>query len=268
MDADGGKAGQLRSPATLETHRLAVRIGTVVVCNDLHLALEPGQSWALLGRNGAGKTTLLHTLAGLRKPTAGEVRLHQRALPAWTRRVTARHIGLLFQDYSDAFPSTVLETALIGRHPHLGMLQWESDDDIALARQALQSVELEDFEDRMVSTLSGGERRRLAIAALLTQDPELLLLDEPTNHLDLHHQLATLELFRVLTGECGKTLMMAVHDVNLAARFCSHVLLLLGNGETVQGSTADVLTVENLSRLYGHPMLRIEQDAHCVYVPA
>jgi len=142
---------------------------------------------------------------------------------------------------------------LIGRHPHLGMWQWEGPQDIELARQALRDMDIEALESRSTATLSGGERRRMEIAAVLTQAPRLLLLDEPTNHLDLHHQI------RVLDGLTDRyrrdaALVMTLHDVNLAARYCDHVLLLFGDGEALWGTSEQMLSEEHLTRLYGHPI--------------
>ena len=161
---------------------------------------------------------------------------------------------MLLQHYEDPFPSTVLETALIGRHPHLQRWEWEDSDDVAQARKALESMDLAGFENRTIATLSGGERRRLAIATLLTQNPQLLLLDEPTNHLDLFHQLRALNLFTHLASQEDRAIMMVLHDITSAARYCDHALLLFGEGETLAGTITDVVTEENLARLYGHPI--------------
>jgi ABC-type transport system involved in cytochrome c biogenesis ATPase subunit len=151
-------------PATLQTRDLQVHVGTVRVCDAASLRFEPGSCWAILGVNGAGKTTLLHTLAGLRPPQAGEIRLDDRPLVELERRAIARRLGLMPQDTPDPFPATVLETALLGRHPWLSRWQWESADDEALARQALAELGLAPLADRLVTTLSGGERRRRARA--------------------------------------------------------------------------------------------------------
>jgi len=206
-----------------------------------------------LGHNGVGKTTLLHTLAGIRAPARGSVSLEGRPLPRWSRRRAAQRLAILLQEYADAFPGAVLDTVLIGRHPHLGMWQWEGPQDIELARQALRDMDIEALESRSTATLSGGERRRMEIAAVLTQAPRLLLLDEPTNHLDLHHQI------RVLDGLTDRyrrdaALVMTLHDVNLAARYCDHVLLLFGDGEALWGTSEQMLSEEHLTRLYGHPI--------------
>jgi len=254
----------------LETRGLGVSIAAHRVCSDLDLRVNAGERWAILGQNGSGKTTLLKTLAGLHAPDCGEIYLADRALSAMPRRDVARRIGVLFQEHRDLFPATVLETALIGRHPYLGTWQWEDEKDLALARQALQQVGLGALEDRDVATLSGGERQRLEIATVLTQDPALLLLDEPTNHLDLHHQVEILDLLSLGAGTANgeRAVVLVLHDVNLAARFCDHALLLFGAGECAHGPVRAMLTAPLLERLYGHPLRALRDGASEVFIPA
>jgi iron complex transport system ATP-binding protein len=251
----------------LETRALEVVIGCNIVCRNLNLAIRTGERWGILGRNGAGKTTLLLTLAGLRPQQSGSITLLQQALSSLTRRQIAQLIGILFQEQTDAFPANALDTVLTGRHPWLGPLQWESEADRAKARSALQAVGLTSVEQRLVTTLSGGERRRLGIATLLTQDPKLLLLDEPTNHLDLHQQIRTLQLLGDLAAEGDRALLLVMHDLNLATRYCNHFLLLFGDGETTQGSAAEVLTRTNLERLYQHPLQPLQGPEGRVWIP-
>ena len=252
----------------LAARGLDVSIGPHVVCRDLDLQIEDGTCWAVLGRNGSGKTTLLRTLAGLHVPDRGQVLLDGSPLDDHPRREVARRLGVLFQEYQDAFPGTVLETALIGRHPYLQAWQWEGEADFSAARRALQQVGLDSFEDRGVTTLSGGERQRLEIATLLTQDPWLMLLDEPTNHLDLRHQIEILSLLSGSAAAGARTVIMVLHDPNLAARFCDHVLLLFEDGECAHGPAARLLTPEHLERLYGHPVRALRDGTREVFVPA
>ncbi|MCF6210527.1 MAG: ABC transporter ATP-binding protein [Gammaproteobacteria bacterium] len=246
---------------------LTVEIGGKQVCSDLNLDIHAGQCWALLGTNGIGKTTLLHTLAGLRTPTAGQILLNGLAIDTLPRRQVARQMGLLLQEEGDAFPGTVLETALSGRHPHLGRWQWESAADIALAEQALAQVGLAGLETRQINTLSGGERRRLSVATLLTQDPRLFLLDEPTNHLDPHQQITLLEQLTSQVQEETRGLLMILHDVNLASRFCDHALLLFGEGESLYGPLSRVLRAKNIERLYSHPVIELDGPRGPIYLP-
>jgi len=253
--------------ALLETTQLSATIGATEICRALALRIGSGERWCILGRNGSGKTTLLHTLAGLRPPASGSVVLNGQPLQKLPRRTIARQVGILFQDHRDAFPANVLETAMAGRHPWLGTLQWETAADLALVREALHAVGLENMEQRIVTTLSGGERRRLGIATLLAQDPQLLLLDEPTNHLDIHHQIRMLDLVLQLATRHGKALLLVMHDLNLAQRYCNRFLLLFGDGETVQGDAAQVLTQTNLERLYRHPLQALQGPHGQVWLP-
>lgn len=254
-------------PAILTTENLTVQIGCKTVCNDLSLNIQPGESWAILGMNGAGKTTLLHTLAGLRLPQSGSITLLGQALSQLSRREIAQKLGLLLQDFQDSFPGTVLETALIGRHPHLHAWQWESAEDFDLAKNTLATVDLSGFEVRQVLTLSGGERRRLGLATLLMQDPQLYLLDEPVNHLDLHHQHTLLTMLRDLVVENNKAMLMVLHDINLAMRYCDHALLLFEDGTVTHGDVHALLTADTLSQLYSHPVISIPGPQGNILVP-
>lgn len=251
----------------LEAVALDVVIGGQTVCRGLDLALHPGESWAVLGRNGTGKTTLLHTLAGLRRSASGNIQLDGSPLDGLSRRAVARQLGLLPQDSTDLFPARVLETALIGRHPHLPPLAWEGDDEIAMARAALSEVGLDGMEERDVRTLSGGERRRLSIATLLLQAPRVALLDEPANHLDVAHLIGLLGLLRERVRSEGGVQMMVLHDVNLAVRFCDHALLLFGDGNSLCGPIDEVIDADTLQRLYDHPLAAVDGPHGRAWLP-
>jgi iron complex transport system ATP-binding protein len=246
---------------------LRVQAGAHELVRDLSVQFAPGELVAILGRNGSGKTLTLHTLAGLRPPGAGAVSLDGTALPELRRRALALRMGLLPQDVEDAFVTTAVETVLIGRHPHLAFWQWETAEDDRLAREALAAVDLSDFAARRTDTLSGGEQRRVAVAALLAQQPGIFLLDEPTNHLDPHHQLAVLGLFRELANS-GRTVITTLHDPTLAARFADRVLLLFGDGRWSLGALGTTLTSAALSELYLTPMIELGQDGRRVFVSA
>lgn len=251
----------------LAARGLAVTISGKEVCRDFDWRLQAGECWGLLGANGIGKTTLLYTLAGLRAPLAGTVTLGEIPVSQWPLRRLARERGLLFQDSHDTFPATVLETVLAGRYPHLDEFAWDSETDRQSARAALAEVGLGTLANRPLQSLSAGERRRVAIAALLAQEPKVWLLDEPANHLDLHFQVRMIELIisRAVAG--GGGLVMVLHDLNLAARFCSHVLLLFGGGQSRAGPAEVVLARDNLERLYQHPLRIIESQGQRVYLP-
>jgi len=256
----GGKAEPVLAAAGLR-----LTIGARCLFDGLNWQVARGDCWGILGLNGAGKTSLMHVLAGLRQPDKGEVRIFGRDLNAYAPRELALKRGLLEQTSFDAFSSTVLETALIGRHPHLGPWAWESRADIDAAWAALQAVGLAAFAQRDVLTLSGGERRRLALATLLTQNPPLLLLDEPTASLDLHHQVAMLDLLAQLRAE-GKTLIMVLHDLSLAARYCDHLVLLDG-AATRLGRAEELLRPEWLEACFRHPIRALRDGDRWAFVP-
>ncbi len=251
----------------LRTEQLTLRIAGRTLCDRLEAGFNAGENWVILGANGSGKTTLLHALAGLRQPEAGRVMLDHIPLRDMPSRRRALRLGVLFQDSESAFPATVIETVLTGRHPHLHRWQWESAEDDSAAEAALEAVGLAEFAQRPLATLSGGERRRVEIAALLAQDAPLCLLDEPTNHLDLHHQVRILELLAARVARPGHMNIFVLHDINLATRFGTHGILLFDQGECLHGPMPDVLTRPNLERLYHCRLREIPADGARWYLP-
>jgi len=237
----------------LEISGLSVSVPGRVLVEGLGMALCRGEFVAVLGRNGSGKTLSLLTFAGLRRAEAGTIRLGGEAIGAMRRQQVAKRLALLPQDTDDIFPATVLDTALVGRHPHIGRLRWESPADHERARESLAMVGIADLADRDVLSLSGGERRRLAIAQVLTQAPDVYLLDEPTNHLDPQHQVDTLRIFR-RAADNGAGVIASLHDVNLAARVADRCLLLFGDGRWQFGATDEVLDEARLEALFETPM--------------
>ena len=241
------------APAIFSCKNLTVEVAGRTLVSALKMDIPRGELVAVLGQNGAGKSLTLHTLAGLRPAHSGSINLLDADVASSKRQDLAKHLALLPQHVDDIFPATVIDTALIGRHPRIGRLSWESPADIEVAKAALAAVDLDDLAARDVLTLSGGERRRLAIAQVLTQTPDLYLLDEPTNHLDPQHQLDALRLFREKADD-GAAVIASLHDVNLAVRFADRCLLLYGDGRWDLGSTAGILDSDRLSELYSTPM--------------
>lgn len=259
-----------RTPATelpLAAEGLVVAVPGRVLVRSLDLRMVPGELVAVLGCNGSGKTMTLQTLAGLRPPQAGTIRYFGRPAAEWRRPELARRLALLPQDQEDLFPSTVLEEALIGRHPHIGRWRWESAADREIALAELARVGLDGLVDRGTTTLSGGERRRLAIAQTLSQRPDLFMLDEPTNHLDPQHQMLALAVIRERVA-AGASALVSLHDVNLAVRYADRCLLLNGDGDWELGETATTLSADSLSRLYRTPMAAVDWRGGRLFVPA
>lgn len=258
-----GRAPEL----SLACRDLTVAVPGRVLVRSLDAVLRPGHMIAVLGRNGAGKSSLLHVLAGLRPAAGGAVARMGRDLQQWPRRELARSVGFLAQTSEDPFPGTVLETALVGRHPHIGFWQWESESDRDLVRRCLAAVDLAGLEERDVETLSGGERRRLAIATVLAQQPRVYVLDEPVQQLDPLHQLEVLRMFRA-RADAGDCVVMSLHDPGIAAFYADESLLLYGDGRWQHGPTAEVLGEESIGSLYGVAVRELRWAGGRTFVPA
>lgn len=250
---------------TLAACELVIDIPQRGAGEALDFSINGGDIWGVLGPNGAGKTTLLHTLAGLKKPRHGHVSLDGKDIRQYRRKEIAQQLAVVFQERQDGFPGTVLETAMIGRHPFLKPWDVESATDVAIASDALKALALGGMEQRLVSTLSGGERQRLAIATAATQTPTLWLADEPSNHLDLKHQVSVMALLAE-QAKSGCGVFLCLHDLNLAAHWCTNILLLFPNGEACWGPTDTMLTTENLQRLYDQSLRAIVVDGKQYFV--
>ena len=231
------------------------------VVDDVSLNFDKGQVIGLIGPNGAGKSTLLKLLMGLSEPAEGLVLLEQRPLKSYPRREIARRISLVPQDVSIGYAFTVREIVAMGRNPHLGSFQPETDRDIELIQSALKKTDLEGMADRRVDQLSGGERQRVFIARALAQETPILLMDEPTASLDLCHQLEILTLVGELAQE-GHLVITAMHDLELASRFCHRLVLLSQGGVVADGAPDEVLTADNLKRYFSIEA-RVEREIGC-----
>ena len=218
---------------------------------DVSVAIPARSLTGLLGPNGCGKTTLLKLLAGVLKPDAGTIALDGRILAGMPRRDVARQSAVVPQETHPAFDYTVLEMVLMGRHPHLGAFQLEGPDDLAIAREALGATGTAHLSERSYMTLSGGEKQRVVIASALAQAPSVLLLDEPTASLDLAYQLEVASLLSRLNRQRSVTMVLATHDLNLAASLCDTLILVRDGRVLAHGATTDVLTPAMVNQLYG-----------------
>jgi len=214
------------------------------------LGVERGSLTGLLGPNGCGKTTLLKLMAGVLQPQQGTIAFDGRPIAGIPRRELARHLAVVPQETHPAFDYTVLEMVLMGRHPHLGAFQLEGPDDLAIAYDALAATGTAHLAARSYMSLSGGEKQRVVIASALAQQPDVLLLDEPTASLDLAYQLEVAGLLARLNRDRKVTIVLATHDLNLAASLCQ-VLVLVREGRVLaQGPASDVLNSGMIRQLY------------------
>jgi iron complex transport system ATP-binding protein len=220
------------------------------VLSGVSLEVAAGSITAVLGANGSGKTTLLRLLLGLLRPTSGAVEVEGRPQHGYSRRDLSQRVGLVPQSEPVAFELSVIEFALLGRAPHLGLLDLPGETDRTLALEALERVGLTALRHRAVPTLSGGEAQLATIARALVQQSAILLSDEPTSHLDPANTRRVLDVLRML-GREGRTVVFTTHDPNLAAAIADHGVLLREGRVLAAAPTAQVLTTERLSATYG-----------------
>lgn len=247
----------------IEINHLNVSYGVRPILKDISLRVKRGEIMALLGPNGSGKSTLIRALSGV-IPATGSFCLGGRALSGLDPANRARLVAVVPQAASLPPAFTVLETVLLGRTPYLNFLGQLSANDHEIARCALAKVDALAFAERRVGELSGGEQQRVLLARALAQSTPVLLLDEPTTHLDLQHQVGLLELVRRLARQENLTVLIALHDLNLAARYADSVALIVGGEIKAQGSPAEVLRPDLLSSVYQWPVQVIQhpfQDA-------
>lgn len=232
----------------IRIENLALSYGKRPILNDISLAVASGECVGLLGANGAGKSTLLKCLARLAAPDRGRIEVAGKAIDAYSRRAYARHVAYVPQHIPDDVALSVVDLVQLGRTPHLSGALRETDRDMVIA--ALERVNMVHHAFSEVSNLSGGERQRVAIARALVQEPQILLLDEPTSALDLKYQMETMALIRALATETEMTIIIAVHDLSLAARYCSRLVLLAEGGIRALGDWKHVLSPDHIHHAY------------------
>jgi iron complex transport system ATP-binding protein len=237
--------------AGLAAGGLSLAYGRTAIVDDLDLAVPDRAFTALVGPNGSGKSTILRALAGLLAPKGGTVLLDGRSIARLPAKEAARRIGVLSQGPSAPEGLTVVDLVQQGRYPHRSLFgRWSEADEEACA-QALQLTDMVELRDRPLDSLSGGQRQRAWIAMTLAQETPILLLDEPTTFLDLAHQIEVMELIATLVGERGKTVVAVLHDLNQAARYADHMVLLKAGRVAAAGHSEAVMTVESIGLVFG-----------------
>ncbi|RNF36406.1 iron ABC transporter substrate-binding protein [Paracoccus methylarcula] len=247
---------------------LSVEVPTRRLLDGITLQLPAGQMVALIGHNGSGKSTLLKVLAR-QIPALGRVTFENRRLEDWASRDYARRLAFLPQTTPPAEGMTVRELVALGRYPWHGALGRFGPADHAAVERALNECGVADFADRLVDTLSGGERQRAWLAMMIAQEAGTLLLDEPISALDIAHQVEVLALVRRMCHAQSRSAVIVLHEVNMAARFCDHIVALKGGRLAMQGSPSDLMRPEALQAIYGLPMQVLTRpDGQPVAIPA
>jgi iron complex transport system ATP-binding protein len=234
----------------LSISNLNVGYGQGEVLRDLSLDVARGQVVGLIGPNGAGKTSLIRAISGIVKPRSGRITVADSDLASLSEAERARTIAVVPQTSTLPPAFTVFECVALGRTPHLNWLGKLGEKDLDLVERTLSSCEINDLKLRRAGELSGGEQQRVLMARALAQDCPILLMDEPTAHLDLHHQVALLGLVRRLTREQNLAVLVALHDLNLAALYADKLALLVNGRVTATGTPAEVMTTEILQKAY------------------
>lgn len=254
--AGRGGGYQDASAAGLRLEGVTVAYGERPVLTGIDLEVRPGEFVGLIGPNACGKSTLLKAVSRVLRPVSGRILLDGRDV--WrdmSLLETARAMAVVPQDFPAAFPFTVEETVLMGRTPFVSRLRGEQPSDLSRAREAMQATGTLHLAGRSLAELAGGDRQRVIVAKALAQNPRLLLLDEPTSHLDINHQIEILDLLTRLNRQRGLTVVIVLHDLNLAAIYCGRLLLIGGGRVAAEGTPEQVLTPGSLERVYGSPVL-------------
>lgn len=241
----------MTAPHKLEARQLSAGYDKRMILEDITLALRPGQITAIVGGNASGKSTLLRTLARILPVKGGGVFLDGKSIHEMPSLGVARIMGLLPQSPIAPEGITVADLVGRGRHPHHGLFsRWTREDDRAVT-DALIATSIEAVANRELDTLSGGQRQRAWIAMALAQETDLLLLDEPTTFLDVSHQIEVLDLLVDMNAARGTTIVMVLHDLNLAARYADHLIAVADKGIYAEGSPTEILTRELVKAVFG-----------------
>ncbi len=237
-----------------ELDKASFAVGQRVLLKPLTLTIPTRNVIGFIGHNGSGKSTLIKLLARQQAPTEGEISFEGRRLEEWRDRPFARKVAYLPQQAPSAAGMLVSELVALGRYPWHGSLGRFGTEDRRMVEEAMELTDVSIYRDRAVDTLSGGERQRVWLAMLVAQNPDCLLLDEPTSALDIAHQVEVLSLVRRLTVERGLGVVVVLHDVNMAARFCDEILALHSGEQIARGTPEEILTPDRLEAIYGTRM--------------
>ena len=247
----------------LQIKNLSFSYGSTQILKDINMELGSSDVLGIVGPNGAGKSTLLRCIDRILVPQNGTLLLDGQEMKQMSSMEIAKKIGYVPQSISNTFPATVFDTVLMGRRPHLGWRSSEEDIDTVL--EVLTMLKIKYLAMRDFNEISGGQQQKVLIARALAQDAEILLLDEPTSNLDIRHQLEVMEILTKLVKKKGLSVMMAIHDLNLASRYSDRIIMLNGGGIRDTGDPVSVLTAENIQSVYGVEVI-VKHEADKPYI--
>lgn len=237
-------------PALLKIQNLSAGYYQEDIIKDISLDVNQGDFMGIIGPNGSGKTTLLRLVTRILHPWKGRIYFQQQNILQMDLKEFCCQVAFVSQDVATSFSFTVMELVLMGRIPHLKRLQFESKKDIEIAEGALSVTDSLNLKEKRIDELSAGERQRVIISRALAQEPVLLFLDEPTAHLDIGHQIQILDLLKKLNRQNNLTIVMVLHDLNLASAYCNRIVLLHNGAIFKEGTPEKVLTYQNIEAVY------------------
>tara|TARA_B100001123_G_scaffold418672_1_gene522964 strand:+ start:1176 stop:1958 length:783 start_codon:yes stop_codon:yes gene_type:complete len=255
------------TPLKMELENISFTYNIKPVLNDLSVFIQENDFIGLIGPNGSGKSTLLKVMSAIIKPDSGSIKFKGSETRNINKKNFAQSVSWIPQGHPMVFPFKVSEVVLMGRHPYLSPLSFESHEDFKISQRAMQTTMTSHFSDRLFNEISEGEKQRVMIASALAQNPELLLLDEPTSALDLKYQIEIMSILKDLNTNHKMTLVVAMHDLNLASRFCNRIILLNDGKIVSDGTPLQVLQKDILEEVYGIELDLYSKNGHTLIHP-
>ena len=234
----------------LEVEKITLAYGQQSIIKDLSFQLHAGELLGLVGPNGCGKTSIIKSLSRILTPRSGRILLDSKELTFISHNELARLIGVVPQNPYLPETFTVFEVVILGRNPYLGLFSKETARDIAVVWQAMERTDITHLAKKRIGELSGGEKQRVTIARVLAQEPHVILMDEPTANLDIAQQIDILDLIAGMCRDQNIAGLIAIHDLNIAAQYCTRIIMLKDGKVYVEGSPGDVITAENVREVF------------------
>ena len=235
----------------LEVEKLNFAYEEELTLKDISFDIKKGEFISIIGPNGSGKSTLLKNISNIYSPQSGSIKIYNNDIKKYGTRELAKNIALVPQDTIISYNFSVLDIVLMGRFPHLNRFEKEREEDFKIVYEALKKTNTFHLKDRNIDEISGGERQRVIIARALAQEPKIIFLDEPTSHLDVNHQMELLSLLKILNKEKKTTIILVIHDINLACRYSDKIILMNNGGIVSIGTPKEVVTRKNIEKTYG-----------------